>query len=191
METPSSITNWVDSSLANTPSMEQLKKIQTHLELVLLGLEALTNINPNDLSLVAQDLGLNMVKVQSWKLWQERHLSKVNEIQETTQPLTIEEGRLLIVIICHLCQENQELIRRAVTLLEQMMAQNKDPLRISLLKDYFEHFKQLYHGETPKNQSLPPQQLSKLAFKLLVDLLFYSTTDGHRRLWLAVLDYTR
>ncbi len=30
--------------------------------------------------------------------------------------------------------------------------------------------------------------LSNLALKLLVDLLFYSASGGHRRLWLALID---
>ena len=30
--------------------------------------------------------------------------------------------------------------------------------------------------------------LSQLALKLLIDLLFYSSPSGHRRLWLALLD---
>jgi hypothetical protein len=30
--------------------------------------------------------------------------------------------------------------------------------------------------------------LTQIALKLLIELLFYSGTDGHRRLWLALLD---
>ncbi|ACK64981.1 conserved hypothetical protein [Rippkaea orientalis PCC 8801] len=190
-ETLSPVSNWEDLSLSNVPNSEQLDKIKTHLDLVLLGLEALTKINSSDLVSVAQDLGLNIIKVQKWQLWQQRQLSGISPTEETPTPLTIEEARSQIIILCHLCQQNQELIRRAVTLLEQMMTQNKDPLRIGLLQEYCESFNHLYQGGTTESSSLSTEQLAKLAFKLLVDLLFYSTPDGHRRLWLAMLDYSR
>ncbi len=42
-----------------------------------------------------------------------------------------------------------------------------------------------------EGEKVPSEQLSRLALKLLVDLLFYSSANGHRRLWLALLDYAR
>jgi hypothetical protein len=37
-------------------------------------------------------------------------------------------------------------------------------------------------------ENLSARELTNLALKLLIDLLFYSSPGGHRRLWLALLD---
>lgn len=187
----SSATSWGDFPLANVPTSEQLNQIKIHLDLVLLGLEALTDVNPDSLVQVAQDLGLKTTIVKGWQLWQQRQSLDTESNQTFSNQITVEEARSLIVIICHLCQQNQEFIRRAATLLEQMTAQGREPLQIALLREYFDKFERLYRGNVPESQRLESPQLWKLAFKLLVDLLFYSATNGHRRLWLAMLDYTR
>ncbi len=191
VEMSASVTSWEEFPLTNVPTPDQLNQIQTHLDLILLGLEALINLHRDSLVEVATELSLQTTMIQHWLLWEQRQSLETQESQTSSNPLKVEEARSLIVIICYLCQQNQEFIRRAVTLLEQMTAQNKDPLRLALLRDYFDKFKGLYQANVSENQRLESSQLSKLAFKLLVDLLFYSATNGHRRLWLAMLDYTR
>jgi hypothetical protein len=42
-----------------------------------------------------------------------------------------------------------------------------------------------------QGENVSPEQLTQLALKLLIDLLFYSGPNGHRRLWLALLDRAR
>ena len=184
------VTSWEEFPLVNVPNPEELERINIHLDLILLGLESLTNLHSDSLLEVATELNLQTAMIQNWLLWRQRQSLTSYESQKL-KLLKVEEARLLIIIICHLCQQNQEFIRRAVTLLEQMTAQNKDPLELALLSNYFEKFDRLYHSNVSENKRLESSQLSKLAFKLLVDLLFYSTTNGHHRLWLAMLDYTR
>lgn len=185
-----SVTSWEEFPLVNVPTPEELERINIHLDLILLGLESLTNLHSDSLLEVATELNLQTAMIQNWLLWRKRQ-SLISYESQKSKLLKIEEARLLIIIICHLCQQNQEFIRRAVTLLEQITAQNKDPLELVLLSNYFEKFDRLYHSNVSENKRLESSQLSKLAFKLLVDLLFYSTTNGHHRLWLAMLDYTR
>lgn len=185
-----SVTSWEEFPLVNVPTPEELERINIHLDLILLGLESLINLHSDSLLEVATELNLQTAMIQNWLLWRQRQSLTFDEIQKS-KLLKVEEARLLIVIICHLCQQNQEFIRRAVTLLEQITAQNRDPLGLALLSNYFEKFDRLYHSNVSDNKRLESSQLSKLAFKLLVDLLFYSTTNGHHRLWLAMLDYTR
>jgi hypothetical protein len=38
-------------------------------------------------------------------------------------------------------------------------------------------------------EPVTPDFLVRLAFKLLIDLLFYGAKNGHRRLWLALMDH--
>jgi hypothetical protein len=42
-----------------------------------------------------------------------------------------------------------------------------------------------------EEENVSSDALSHLALKLLIDLLFYSSPNGHRRLWLALLDRAR
>jgi Protein of unknown function (DUF3038) len=58
------------------------------------------------------------------------------------------------------------------------------------LGDYLQTFSRLYKDRLETKKDLSPAQLSQLALKLLIDLLFYSAYNGHRRLWLALLDYS-
>jgi hypothetical protein len=39
-----------------------------------------------------------------------------------------------------------------------------------------------------EDEQISTDLLTRLALKLLVDLLFYSAPGGHRRLWLALID---
>jgi Protein of unknown function (DUF3038) len=104
--------------------------------------------------------------------------------------MDVEEARSLVLIIGYLAQQYQELLRRAVALLEQTILQNQQPHQASLLGDYLDNFSQIYQDRLEEGEKVTGEQITQLAFKLLVDLLFYSSTNGHRRLWLALLDYS-
>jgi hypothetical protein len=106
---------------------------------------------------------------------------------EINENLTPETARSLVNFICDLAKQHQELIRRAVTLMEQVAGQNKDIERTALLGNYLQKFNFLYQERQGKRRELSPDKLSQLAFKLIIDLLFYSEADGDRRLWSAVI----
>jgi hypothetical protein len=71
-----------------------------------------------------------------------------------------------------------------------MTEQDKEPHRTALLGDYLDTFSNTYQIRMGEEGSVSAELLSLLAFKLLVDLLFYSSANGHRRLWLALLDHS-
>ncbi|WP_107670159.1 DUF3038 domain-containing protein [Cyanothece sp. BG0011] len=180
-----SVPTWGDTPLTNPPTPQQLYQMQTHLDLVLLASECLISIDADMLLQAALDLDVNTTLVENVALWSNR---------DTTTPdnplnsLTIEQMRSLILIICYINQQHQELIRRAVTLLEQLTAQNKDPAKTTLLGNYLENFQRFYSKEA-NHPNLSPSQQMQLASKLLIDLLFYSEESSYDRLWLALLDY--
>jgi hypothetical protein len=90
-----------------------------------------------------------------------------------------------------LAKQQHELTRRAVALLEQMAEQNREPHQAALLGDYLDAFSNTYQERMEDGDNLSPDVLTHLALKLLIDLLFYSSPNGHRRLWLALLNRTR
>lgn len=186
-----SVPQWEELSLTQAPDARQLDNIKAHLDLVLLALEALTDIGSEAMLQAATELGLESVISDRVALWRLRQANPQRKSSGGRKKLDVEEARSLVLIVCHLAQEHQELIRRAVSLLEQMAEQNKEPHRSALLGDYLDVFSNTYQERMEDGEEISSAFLSQLAFKLLIDLLFYSAPKGHRRLWLALLDYAK
>jgi Protein of unknown function (DUF3038) len=180
-----------DLIIPQAPDAQQLDNIKAHLDLVLLALEALANISSEAILKAAQDLNLDAVIADRVALWRLRQSNPLRKSAGGRKKLDIEEARSLVLIICHLAREHQELIRRAVSLLEQMTEQNLEPHRSALLGDYLDNFTNTYQERMAEIELEKTKDLYQLAFKLLIDLLFYGAENGHRRLWLALLDRSR
>jgi len=177
--------------LASQPDPSQLDNIKAQLDLVLLALEALAEIGSEAMLQAASTLNLESVVADRVALWRLRQSSPLRKGQGGRKKLDVEEARALVLICCHLASEHQELIRRAVTLLEQVTEQNREPHHVSLLGDYLDRFNNTYQDRMEDGESVSTGNLTHLALKLLIDLLFYSAPNGSRRLWLALLDRTR
>ncbi|MER3478283.1 MAG: hypothetical protein C4287_19745, partial [Leptolyngbya sp. ERB_1_2] len=102
--------------------------------------------------------------------------------------LDVDEARALTLIICHLAKQQNELIRRAVALLEQLTEQNREPHQAALLGNYLDTFHNTYQERMEQGEMASTDALTHLALKLLIDLLFYGSPQGVRRLWLTLLD---
>jgi len=188
--TLSSIPEWEEFSLDASPNVEQLDNIKAHLDLILLALEALTGISSEEMLQVASQLNLEKIIADRISLWRLRQSNPLRKSSGGRKKLDVDEARSLVLIVCTLAHRHQELIRRAVALLEQMTQQDQEPHRSALLGDYLDNFSNTYQQRMDEENSPSTTQLSHLALKLLIDLLFYSDKNGHRRLWLALIDYS-
>ncbi len=167
---------WQDLQKLKLPNLSQLDNIKPHLDLVLLALEAIASVTAEDVLQAAQELNLN-------SLVDNHHCANA----EKRKKLDVEEVRPLVVIICHLAKQHQELIRRGVSLLEQVSdEQTNESDYPALLANYVERFINFSQARSQEQDKLTAQSLSQLALKLLIDLLFYSGDNGHRLLWLAI-----
>lgn len=173
--------------LAGQPDPSQLDNIKAQLDLVLLALEALANIGSEAILQAATELNLAAVVADRVALWRLRQSSPLRKGQGRKR-LDVEEARSLVLIICHLAKQQQELVRRAVALLEQLTEQNREPHQVALLGDYLDSFSNAYKERMEDGENTPQTQLTQLALRLLIDLLFYSSPSGARRLWLALMD---
>ena len=191
VKTATQTPSWEDLPLGQAPDSMQLDNIKTQLDLVLLGLEALAGIGSEEMLRAAADLNLESVVSDRVGLWRLRQSNPVRKSSGGRKKLDVEEARSLVLIICHLAKQHQELIRRAVTLLEQMAEQNSEPHRAALLGDYLDKFSNTYQERMEQGENVSPDVLTQLALKLLIDLLFYGSPNGHRRLWLALLERVR
>ncbi|MCL1474957.1 DUF3038 domain-containing protein [Argonema antarcticum] len=184
---PKPTANWEDLTLNTSPDPVQLDNIKAQLDLVLLALEALAGIGSEAILAAAAHLGLESMVADRVSLWRLRQSSPLRKGQGGRKKLDVEEARSLVLIICHLTKQHQELIRRAVALLEQLTEQNQKPHQAALLGDYIDTFSNTYQERMEDGDSYSAEVLTHLALKLLIDLLFYSSPGGHRRLWLALL----
>jgi hypothetical protein len=168
-----------------------LDNIKAQLDLVLLALEVLAGIGSEAMLQAAAELNLESLVADRVSLWRLRQSNPLRKSSGGRKKLDVEEARSLVLIICYLAREHHELIRRAVALLEQMAEQNREPHTTALLGDYLDAFNNTYQERMDEAEKVSPDALSHLALKLLIDLLFYSAPNGHRRLWLALLDRSR
>ncbi|MBD2022024.1 DUF3038 domain-containing protein [Leptolyngbya sp. FACHB-36] len=174
--------------LQNQPDPVQLDNIKAQLDLVLLALEALAGIGSEAMLQAAAELHLESLVADRVSLWRLRQSSPLRKGQGGRKKLDVEEARAIVLITCNLAKQQQELIRRAVALLEQLAEQHREPHQAALLGDYLDTFNNLYQERMDDGDATSPETLTHLALKLLIDLLFYSASSGPRRLWLALLD---
>ncbi|MBD2343693.1 DUF3038 domain-containing protein [Anabaena subtropica] len=184
--TPNS--QWEDLIKLPTPNVVEWDNIKTQLDLVLLALETFTGIGSEAMLSAATSLNLESRVPDRVALWRLRQSNPLRKGQGGRKKLDIEEARSLVLIICYLAKQHQELIRRAVSLLEQMAEKNREPHQAALLGDYIDAFCNTYQERMEEDEQISTDLLTHLALKLLVDLLFYSAPGGHRRLWLALID---
>lgn len=189
--TPTPSPQWKDLPLGQAPDPRQLDNIKAQLDLVLLALEVLAGIGSEAMLQAAAELNLESLVADRVSLWRLRQSNPLRKSSGGRKKLDVEEARSLVLIICYLAREHHELIRRAVALLEQMAEQDREPHTTALLGDYLDAFNNTYQERMDEAENVSPDALSHLALKLLIDLLFYSAPNGHRRLWLALLDRSR
>jgi hypothetical protein len=172
---------------APSATPEQLDSIKAQLDLVLLALEAIANLGSEAMLQAAEDLRLTDIISDRVGLWRLRQSNPLRKSSGGRKKLDIEEARALVLISAHLAESHQAIIRQGVESLEQLTAQGKPPYAAAILGDYLDRFCNFYEERmTPAGSAVP--ELTELALKLLIDLLFYSSSGGRRRLWLALLD---
>jgi predicted RNA-binding protein with RPS1 domain len=174
-------------------STQQLMAATNYLKQLFSGLVALTQINSGDLSraierVLSSEQGTS-VKVIDIKR-QDKLINYFFSIStDTSIPpsppaagsvsktlLTLEEVAIFVQVCSYLCQQHQELIRRAVSLMEQLAGEGTDPWLATLLDSYSQSLGVYY-------SHVNSHKLRQLGAKLLLDLLFYSSAYGQERLW--------
>jgi Protein of unknown function (DUF3038) len=173
------------------PDSAQLDNIKTQIDLVLLALESLAGIGSEAMLQAALALALESKIPDRVTLWRLRQSNPLRKGEGGRKKLDVEEARSLVLISCYLAKQHQEQIRRAVDLLEQVAQNNSEPHKTAMLGDYLDAFNNTYLERMEDEENVSTDRLTQVALKLLVDLLFYSSPGGHRRLWLALLDRTQ
>ncbi|MGB3637634.1 MAG: DUF3038 domain-containing protein [Rivularia sp. (in: cyanobacteria)] len=187
-DSPTISSQWEDLTNIAAPRSIQWDDIKAQIDLVLLALEALTGIGSEAMLSAAINLNLESRVPDRVALWRLRQSNPIRKGQGGRKKLDVEEARSLVLITCYLAKQHQELIRRAVDLLEQNAQNNREPHYSALLGDYIDAFCNTYQERMEEDEKISTDILTNLALKLLIDLVFYSGPGGHRRLWLALID---
>jgi hypothetical protein len=171
--------------------LPQLYQIKAHLDLILLALEALTEISSESMLQAAEELKLQNILSDRLVLWR---LRQANPLRKGSQgkgksgrkKLDVDEAKAISLITSHIAHKEQTAIRQAVAELEKCTSKKASPHQQRLLGDYLDRFHTLYEDRMEELDS--DTNLEKLALKLLIDLLFYSSATGSRRLWISLLE---
>lgn len=164
---------------------DQLRSIKGQLDLVLLALETLVGIGSEAILDQAKTLQFHTLLSDRVGLWRLRQSSPLRKGQGRKK-LDVDEARALVLITAQLAKQHHPTINQAITALEKATAAGSPPHRIAILGDYLDRFSNTYTERM--DQNLAPSVLEKLAFQLLIDLLFYSGDGGSQRLWQALLE---
>ena len=187
-DSPTISSQWEDLTNIAAPTSIHWDDIKAQIDLVLLALEALTGIGSEAMLSAAINLNLESRVPDRVALWRLRQSNPIRKGQGGRKKLDVEEARSLVLITCYLAKQHQELIRRAVDLLEQHAQNNREPHFSALLGDYIDAFCNTYQERMEDSENVSTDMLTNLALKLLIDLVFYSGPGGHRRLWLVLID---
>lgn len=176
----------VGADLTAGVTPRQLDSIKAQLDLVLLALESLTGLGSEAMLAAAVALGVETFLSDRVNLWRLRQASPLRKGQGRKK-LDVEEARALVLVSCELAKSHQLKIRQTVAQLEEALNRQQPLHRVAVLGDYLDTFSNTYQERMEGDPDATPEELSQLALKLLVDLLFYSSPGGDRRLWLALL----
>jgi hypothetical protein len=158
----------------------QLSEIAREIDLVAIAIVALTQLDREALRQVARDLELESIVsgwLERWPLNRDTYRS-----QSDVQLL-----RSLVIMLHHLAVSHQALLRRNISYWQKTTQYHQLPLQSPSLADYIGNFITMYQTRFGADNRASFEILTQTALNLLIDLLFYSSPNGHQRLWRALL----
>jgi Protein of unknown function (DUF3038) len=176
---PASIPKLDDLLLNSQLESSQLAQISTELNEIATAIAALTQIDRAELAKIAQELQVTPI-VSDWiDDWSLDRTAK-------HQYFTVYQVRALVTIVNQLASQYQATIRQHLNYWHQTIEYEQLPIQSPALADYINNFMTIYQARF--NRGIHSfEALSTIALNLLLGLLFYSSPNGHQRLWLALL----
>ncbi len=175
------------------PATGGMTKVQQHLDLLLLALEALQLGGSEYMLAIAQQLELNTIIKNRLSLWRLRCSNPWRQCY-TRESLTLSQTKALAVITVETAKKFMLPIRQLLLAAQQM--QDKDmPLENNFrLSEYFTRFKSHFASRMNSRRAKvsvylsSPDELNQLALSLLEELLFCTGSRGKDRFWTSLFD---
>ncbi len=168
------------------------RRAKTQIDLLLLAIEALDLGGSEAMLAAAKELGLEEVIRGRVNLWRLRSSNPLRRFSQR-QPMSLEEGKALVLITCFLARRLTVLIRQLLLGYQQLSDQALSFEHHFRLSDYLARFRSHFRARmNDKRTSViaysTDEKLDALAIELLTKLLFCTGTDGADRLWVSLFD---
>lgn len=168
------------------------RRARLQIDLILLAIEALDLSGSEAILRAAKDLELQSIIKNRVMLWR---LRSTNPFRRNSQrrPLSLEEGKALVLIACSLARRLTVLIRQLLLAHQQLQEKQLSPDHHFRLAEYLQRFRAHFRSRmNPKRAGVlaydTDEKLNELALTLLGQLLFCTGTSGSLRLWTSVFD---
>jgi Protein of unknown function (DUF3038) len=170
-----------------------MMKVQQHLDLLMLALEALQLGASEYMLAIAGQLELNKMVKNRLSLWRLRCSNPWRKCY-TRELLTLNEAKTLALITIESAKKFMIPIRQLILAAQQM--EDKDmPLENNFrLSEYFSRFRSHFMSRmNPRRAKVSvylssEEELNKLALSLLEELLFCTGNRGKERFWVSLFD---
>ena len=191
--TPTENTVLLQLSDMNLPNMSGMTKVQQHLDLLLLALEALQLGASEYMLTVVQQLELDDIIDNRLALWRLRCSNSWRKCY-TRESLTLSQVKALSLITVESAKKFMVVIRQLLLAVQQMQDKQmplENNFRISL---YFSRFRAHFYRRMNSRRAKVsfyvsnPEELDKLALSLLEELIFCTGSRGQERLWNSLFD---
>ncbi|MEO1622590.1 MAG: DUF3038 domain-containing protein [Cyanobacteria bacterium J06632_3] len=168
------------------------RRAKTQIDLLLLAIEALDLGGAEAMLASAKELGLDEVVRGRVNLWLLRSSNPLRRFSQR-QPMSLEEGKALVLITCFLAKRLTVLIRQLLLGYQQLSDQSLSYDHHFRLSDYLARFRSHFRARMNAKRSgviaySTDEKLNELAIELLTKLLFCTGTDGAERLWISLFD---
>ncbi|MEO0455898.1 MAG: DUF3038 domain-containing protein [Cyanobacteria bacterium P01_A01_bin.114] len=168
------------------------RRARVQIDLILLALEALDLSASEAMLAAAKDLGLEALikgRVNLWTLRSTNPLRKNNQ----RRPLSLDEAKALVLIICYLSRKLTVLIRQLLLGYQQLQDKAMSLEHHFRLTDYLNRFRSHFRARMNPKRTIvisytDDEKLNELALSLLSQLLFCTGTHGEQRLWSSLFD---
>jgi len=168
------------------------RRAKTQIDLLLLAIEALDLGGAEAMLASAKELDLDEVIRGRVNLWLLRSSNPLRRFSQR-QPMSIDEGKALVLITCFLARRLTVLIRQLLLGYQQLNEQDLSYDHHFRLSDYLARFRSHFRARMNAKRSgviaySTDERLNELAVELLTKLLFCTGTDGADRLWVSLFD---
>jgi Protein of unknown function (DUF3038) len=168
------------------------RRAKTQIDLLLLAIEALDLGGAEAMLASAKELGLEEVIRGRVNLWLLRSSNPLRRFSQR-QPMSLEEGKALVLITCFLARRLTVLIRQLLLGYQQLSDQGLSFDHHFRLSDYLARFRSHFRARMNAKRSgviaySTDEKLNELAIELLTKLLFCTGTNGADRLWVSLFD---
>jgi hypothetical protein len=168
------------------------RRAKTQIDLLLLAIEALDLGGAEAMLASAKELGLEEVVRGRVNLWLLRSSNPLRRFSQR-QPMSLDEGKALVLITCFLARRLTVLIRQLLLGYQQLSDQGLSFDHHFRLSDYLARFRSHFRARMNAKRSgviaySTDEKLNELAIELLTKLLFCTGTDGAERLWVSLFD---